>query len=146
MQTYLLLVLWVILVLVAVWLSFALIAYAMTWGRERQEHPDPFKEWVWRLAPVLAGVLLIASASGAFHLYRHLADTAPYVLQEFTAWYLFGLVSRVLLLFYRRELFDRVCATDWHELWGALFVAVFGPPVLVHTCYRMWVERNRIWP
>lgn len=144
MQNYFLLVLLVVAAVVALWLFIALCVWLFVWT-DRLEHPDPFMEWVWRLAPVVAGALLIASASGALHLYRHLADQAPHVLQEFAVWYAFGLGSRFLLLWHRREILDKVFATDWDRVVGAFFIAVFGPLVTVHTIRRIWVERNPPW-
>ncbi len=89
-----------------------------------------------------AGALLIIFAGMSYHAGRHLVVHAPYFLEQFTIWYSIGLLSRMVLLLYRRQLLDPVLSTDYVEVIFAFFVALRGPIETILLVKRLFTERN----
>ena len=85
---------------------------------------------------------LVAAYIG-WRIYSYLSLANPDVLEAFGLWYVEGYTSRFLVLVKLHEVLSSRFATDWDEVFSALFWALLGPSITLHLIKVLIWEKNR---
>ena len=95
----------------------------------------------WLILGMSIGFLVAAYIGWRIYSYLSLAN--PDVLEAFGLWYVEGYTSRFLVLVKRHEVLSSRFATDWDEVFSALFWALLGPSITLHLIKVLIWEKNR---
>lgn len=138
---YLVLIVFVIsfvLVLLLLWMSFNLLPI---WDYGIEDDAEDIRKQRIRVL-VSIGVLFIAFVCVSYVAGQHLVMHAPQVMEQFGLWYGFGFLSRMVLLYHRRELLDRYSGTDYGAVAFAFLVATLGLIETALLVKRVYFEQN----
>lgn len=124
-------------------LLFLLLSLNFLPGHDFGIEEDAEKKKRIRLFILLClGAFFVVFVGLAYISGRYLAGHAPWALKQFGEWYGLGFLSRMVLLYHRREFLDRSYGTDWGEVFASFFIALLGPIETVVLIKRVYFEKS----